>query len=477
MKITKMIIKNFRLLKEVKLNLDDETTLIIGKNNTGKTSIIKLLDIFFEKSKSSFSINDFNLSYLSDKEREITNIDNSDNQYELDFFISLDIIVEYNENDSLEILSKMMSTLDVDDNTVVIEFKYTFNKLKTNDVIDKLNLSGESLANYLQDQNIMEEFFELTYNVKDVLDENKQVVEIKQIKNLIEIKVINALRTVDSSESVSPKNRMGELIGKLTKGLNVEDQEEYYNRLRTVMTDYNNSVNAVDEPILSEVISSLHSNTGVSPRVRSILNTDDRIKANQYKLSYDIGDSELPEHYNGLGILNYINMLLDIHIYVEEIKVSTPSICLFIIEEPEAHTHPQMQYQFIRNVPEILKEIICDISSDLQLILTTHSSHVISQSNFKSIRYLKANANNEVILKDIAELETALGDISFGFLCQYLTTQNSELFFADKAIFIEGTSERILLPAIIKKMHRENENTLFTQYLSVIEMGGSHSHF
>ena len=67
----------------------------------------------------------------------------------------------------------------------------------------------------------------------------------------------------------------------------------------------------------------------------------------------------------------------------------------------------------------------------------------------------------------------------FKFLKQYLTLHRSELFFADKAIFIEGDTERILLPAIMEKMDneclRDDLLPLLSQHISIIEVG-NYSH-
>ena len=70
----------------------------------------------------------------------------------------------------------------------------------------------------------------------------------------------------------------------------------------------------------------------------------------------------------------------------------------------------------------------------------------------------------------------------YKFLKQYLTLHRSELFFADKAIFVEGDTERILLPAIMKKLDQEDvmretkegldpSLPLLSQNVSIIEVG------
>ena len=85
MKISKIQIKNFRLLKDFSIDLEDELSLIIGKNNTGKTSILTALDKFLNQSgRRSITLDDFNvelkkvlLQYLSgSKELPTENVRN-----------------------------------------------------------------------------------------------------------------------------------------------------------------------------------------------------------------------------------------------------------------------------------------------------------------------------------------------------------------------------------------------------------------
>lgn len=206
-------------------------------------------------------------------------------------------------------------------------------------------------------------------------------------------------------------------------------------------------------------------------------------------------DHKLPESHNGLGYMNLISMIFEITILVTEFqrnKSSRPAdINLLFIEEPEAHTHPQMQYVFIKNIKNLLSQGIVRDDGDnrsLQYIITTHSSHIVADSDFADIKYLRRERNS-VISKNLEDLkaEYAAEPSQYQFLTQYLTLSRAESFFADKIILIEGDTERILMPTILKKIdmeeadrHRSSGSTdnflpLRSQNISTIEVG-AYSH-
>jgi len=64
------------------------------------------------------------------------------------------------------------------------------------------------------------------------------------------------------------------------------------------------------------------------------------------------------------------------------------------------------------------------------------------------------------------------------FLHQYLTLTRCDLFFADKAVLVEGTSERLLLPTMIRKTDSAaaGQPQLASQYLTIMEVGGAYAH-
>jgi len=203
-----------------------------------------------------------------------------------------------------------------------------------------------------------------------------------------------------------------------------------------------------------------------------------------------INGINLPEAYNGLGTRNLIFILLKLLEFFKAFTAAErgPGIQLIFIEEPEVHLHPQMQEVFIAKLEEIAaifaKKFNKDLPWPVQFVLTTHSSHIANRASFNVIRYfttLPTDPSGEFRTSSIRDLRTGLGGTTKEdqeFLHKYLTLTRCDLFFADRAVLIEGTAERLLLPRMIEKSDasRPNGTQLGSQYLSVVEVGGAHAH-
>jgi len=70
MKISKIKVSNYRLLKSLELDMEDDLSLVIGKNNSGKTSLLSILDKFIGKKSAtpSFVYDDFNIDFQKELE-------------------------------------------------------------------------------------------------------------------------------------------------------------------------------------------------------------------------------------------------------------------------------------------------------------------------------------------------------------------------------------------------------------------------
>src|SRR3546814_10037339 len=101
-----------------------------------------------------------------------------------------------------------------------------------------------------------------------------------------------------------------------------------------------------------------------------------------------------------------------------------------------------------------------------------------NEARFEAMRYFLSVADGDGLRRSVVkDLRQGMGNAPAPdreFLHQYLTLTRCDLFFADKAVLIEGTSERLLLPAMIRKTDAAavGEPQLGSQYLTVMEVGG-----
>lgn len=199
----------------------------------------------------------------------------------------------------------------------------------------------------------------------------------------------------------------------------------------------------------------------------------------------------LPEGSNGLGYQNLLSMIFrlmsfrDAWMRVGKASKSAEAasiepLHLVLIEEPEAHLHAQVQQVFIKKAYEVLRKHPDLGENDAlrtQLIVSTHSSHVVHETPFASLRYfrrLPAGMVARVPVSTVVNLSQVFGEgtDTERFVTRYLHAQHADLFFADAAILVEGPAERMLIPNFIRAHYK----VLHQSYVTLLEIGGSHAH-
>ena len=151
---------------------------------------------------------------------------------------------------------------------------------------------------------------------------------------------------------------------------------------------------------------------------------------------------------------------------------------ILLIEEPEAHLHPQLQVRLLKYLEET------SAKSRVQVIVTTHSPILASAVSLKSVIHLSAPADIEPSAVAISECGLSEKNKSEAFLSRWLDVTKSTLLFAKGVILVEGIAEAMLLPELARYvLHSHNskleENsphnlpcTLEDCGVSVINMNG-----
>lgn len=141
-----------------------------------------------------------------------------------------------------------------------------------------------------------------------------------------------------------------------------EDNEEALDNFIQTIFDSDKKLGVVYSEMFSTVLGKVEEMGGVKPKetklmVISSLKQQNLLKGNT-KVVYEHTGTQLPEDHNGLGYMNLISMIFQIEIirqiFMKGRNGKMADINLLIIEEPEAHTHPQMQYIFIKNIKKLL---------------------------------------------------------------------------------------------------------------------------
>lgn len=528
MTIKQIRVKNFRLLKDFVIDLQPELSLVVGKNNVGKTSLLTVLDKFLNSNKDRtgrFQYNDFNLDFQKEIEEMLDRPHLDKEAYQkTDLSISLRLIVEYFNTDSLDnIGNKILTNLEDDNNYFALGFDYQLDYSSYERLISDYHQAKSLYREKHPDRKFdkheyldtnHQRYFQIIRKSIHVEKNDMSLDETRFIKldglqgfrldNVINFEYISARRCVDNKDvDHTLSSQTSDLYKALENSAeNVEAREKFIESLKE--TDL--TLTGIYDDIFSDIIKKIADLGGMHQKetlikVVSTLQHRDLLKGNT-TVVYEHDRCKLPENYNGLGYMNLISMIFEISLIVEKMKRTQSrrpaDINLLFIEEPEAHTHPQMQYIFIKNIKKLLKDGIKrkdGATASLQYVVSTHSSHIIADSDFDDIKYLKRIENknavesknlqdleNLYISKDKTGIEQEDGKASYRFLKQYLTLMNSELFFADKAIFVEGDTERILLPLMMQKVDEEyapnyanGELGLLSQNISVLPIG-AHSH-
>ncbi|MBZ0221272.1 MAG: ATP-dependent endonuclease [Candidatus Methylomirabilis sp.] len=515
-------IKNFRRLKDVLITLEKDISIFVGANNSGKTSATHLLQLFIQGAKEKLTVYDFSANCL-DKINEIgAQIEAGSSDATADQLpcITVDLWFSVQENDLGRVVDLLpslewagthvgirISFGPSDPNAMIQRYLDAREKKpKTKDEKDQYDYLPNSLVDYLR-ENIGREF-NFKYYVLDrnffndsfaqkseyeplLLTSEKGRTGPQIIKNLLRVDCLDAQRHLSDNSAARSENLSRCLSRFYSRNLKKrEDDPEVQEALAKAKAGLDSHFATVFGPTLGRLSDIGYPGLG-NPRlmIRSALNPSAIMTSHDgatvhYALERKIGGTGeshiLPDRYNGLGFKNLIYMvieLLDIHAqWLDPEADDQPPLHLVFIEEPEAHLHTQLQQVFTRKILDILK--IEKEQADYftsQLVLTTHSPHILFERGFKPIRYFRKLHTDDFQVSEVlnlSKLYEEMGEPDRDFLERYMRLSHCDLFFADAAILVEGNVERLLMPIMIEKAAQK----LKSSSICILEIGGAFGH-
>ena len=541
MKISFVQIQNFRKLKNCKINFGDQNTLFVGPNNSGKTSAMEALVKMFNKSGINFNdITVSNHKAINEIGRRIIEKQSNPDEIELrwDHLLpAIDIWIEVLNNE-MQYVANLIPNLDWDGGLIGVRLllqpdksekmysDYIEKYSKARELENKASETGKNIkiwpinfCDYMKSK--MNEIFKIKLYILDALkiDNEKDIPQeidyeletvFDSLQNIIKVDVIEAQRGFHDPDTnfkeIASRSLSAQLRNYYNNHLDPEKSptEEDLNILQAM----EKAKDAFDENLAEKFKDALDEveNMGYpginNPKIiiESKIDAMEALKhesAIQYEVPHDNTIKEiyhLPEQYNGLGYQNLISMIFKLITFRDEwIKPSMRNkedkiepIHLVLIEEPEAHLHMQVQQVFIKEAYKVLTEskfFKDNTNFTTQLVITTHSSHIVKEIDFCDLRYFKrlpADKEHQIPTTIVIDLSKVFStnneedpeNQTRRFASRYLKTTHCDIFFADAIILVEGVAENMLLPHFIHSKYPK----LNQMYISILEINGRHSH-
>lgn len=531
MKIDSVQIRNFRKLKDCHIDFGDKETIFVGANNSGKTSATSAI-VWFLKNTEKFTLKEFTainwslINELGDRWLEKDPIDEVWlDPHKWDSIVpSMDVWISVTDGEQYRVNHLIPSLSTWDGKTVGVRCQYEpkdavtlYSAYKQANAkacalmeteewgkASSPELFPKNLCDFLGKDSNLKEYFDVKYYIIDSIlepqeDDKTQKTPDNDLGNnpfeeLIRVDTIFASRDFSDPQGQSDNeiDTLSKQFQKYYANSNPEDEELTIEGLE-LLSGISNANKTYDKKLTKafavpvEELKNINYPGFQNPniKIKSKIQIEDAIKhesAVQFAIQ---GKDEfvLPEKYNGLGYRNLISIYLRLMDFREQWLKPLNSgetiqpIHLVFVEEPEAHLHAQAQQVFVRKAFEAL----CNnqlISKNkwlhTQLVLTTHSNHIVNELDLNCMRYFRRIIGNDLTIpiSKVVNLSNTFGseDETKRFVTRYIRLTHCDIFFADAIILVEGPAEKILVPKFIHKIG------LDSFYISIIEINGRHAH-
>lgn len=397
MKLVRVTIENFRGYKEPTSIGFDDLTVLIGKNDVGKSTVLEALDVFFYDGKGTIKLDsgDINVTSCSEGAKDIKisavfgdlpdkviidaeNETTLRDEYLLNRDGHLEIIKTFKGGattaSSLQVSIKALHPSNVECDALLSKKNADLKK-----IVDRLELSCDKSKNATMRAAIWKHYEDSLNLQEKVLDVASRDGDIKAIWSKLQgylpyysLFQSDRKNSDSDSEVQDPlKEAVKQILGE--PGL----QAQLASVAQRVEEELQRVANLTLEKIREmnpEIANSLHPKIPASDDLKW---TDVFFK----KLSIS-GDEDIPINKRGSGVRRLI-LLNFFRAEVERRKSGrdTPSV-IYAIEEPETSQHVDHQVKLISALKELAQK------DNVQILLTTHSSHIVKNLTFANLRLL-----------------------------------------------------------------------------------------
>lgn len=525
MKLKKIEIKNYKQLAHTEINLHDDLTILVGPNNSGKTSFISLLKGILDDNKLHYTHHDIPIELSSEWQNLMFDVCGqifpnegtaesviqslfakitSDDQIKTEYTIPpCEIRIEVTYNPELDDIRNFAEyIMDLDESQHSFFFRYvlslnvptlrktfiqSFEKLNSRYAAYHAGKANKETIKSILIKIYAQSLIEHCYYT----DANYQIeneIDVSEFKRLFHFKSINAIRTLDDLDSDSTRTLSKSIIALASKDATWKDTSKSLpdKILSSIESDgINEKIKDISASTLSSTLNSLAETNGghIGEIILEMDVSEDDVSDLLKKITcakYQLDGHLLDESSQGLGFSNMIYL----HMQLEEFEKSIDPLLvnIFIIEEPESHMHPQMQNVFIKHLLASYRK------AGLQGLVSTHSNEMVRVSGLEYLRVIRETSKFSSEIFDLSSFRNKFSEklkkakekddsidtsILENFFDWFFEIGFSEIVFADKAILYEGDTERLYLRKLITLPIYKS---LSEQYIAFIQVGGAYAY-
>lgn len=444
MYLSKIYISNFRGIKELIVEFDKKLNVIIGANGQLKTSLIDAIRLFYAWGEPNRDIEITKDDFYVEVKKNEDNVTVTEQSKRIDIVYLFEGLSDQQEGAFYQYLNVQK------DDTIAARVHLWF-EMREKGRIYSSYITGKKENHIKADWDTFHYFH--PYYLGALRDSTRDLMNTRN--NLLG-RVIK--RKIDRADS---EDQVRSIVDSANRQL--LDRQE----VRDTQTGINDNLNKIIRTNSQDVELHIEQN-----RIEYIVNI---IKP---FLPYSTAGQDgfiLTQNSLGYNNLIYIASILsdikDCHLDDEV------SIYALLIEEPEAHLHPQLQvnlYNFLKNA---------DDSENSQTFITTHSPTLTSKIPLENLILLKNNAAYHVgncfkerlkenIIRDVVDNRelTEKDVVSFRkMIARYFDVTRSQLLFSDGCLFIEGISECQLVETFSRLLGK----SLIDHQIEIVDTNGT----